>query len=518
MKIFNVSQINKIDSYTVTNDCIESIDLMERASIKLSEVFVKRFSLSESIIIFAGVGNNGGDALALARILTTKGYNNITTYILSGKRRSKDNQVNLERLCSIKRSAIHYISSADDLPKIEIDNIVVDGLLGSGLNRGVEGLLSSLISHINRSGAYILSIDIPSGLFADTISGKECTSSVIESNLVATFQTPKLSFMFGESAPYVKEYTICDIGLNADYMESLNTPYSYITESDIKSIISKTENIALNGSRFDHKGTYGHALIIAGKYGMMGACILASKACLRGGVGVLTAHIPNSCCSTMQISIPEVVVELDSSDSCLTDRDLDLTRYSAVGIGPGIGTLPDTAEALKALLETYNGPLIMDADAINIVSNNPQLISLIPPNTIITPHPKEFDRLVKALGIDVVSNYTVQSPYIRFKQQIELSIKYSIIVILKGANSSISMPNGTISFNSSGNRAMATAGSGDVLTGVILALLAQGVAPSYAATVGVWLHGSAGDIYVNRHQSYSLIASDLIDMLKDISI
>ncbi len=497
MKLFTAKQIQELDKATIKNESIASVDLMERASQCLFDAFVERYDYDSDVFIFAGGGNNGGDALALARMLSKlKSVFKIKVFALASDNRSADNKINLDRLKDEDAVELQFIDFEKDIPEISSDAIVVDGLFGTGLNRPVTGIAADVIDKINDSGVEVFAIDIPSGLYAENNS--KVGDSVVKADVVVSFQFPKISFLLSDSEPYMGEWQIRDIDLNQDAIDKMQTPFSFFTKEDAQLIYKKK-------TRFAHKGTCGHALLIAGKKNMMGAAVLSAKSALRSGVGLLTAHVPQYCGAILQNTIPEAILDEDRSELMFTD-ELDFENYSAVGVGPAIGTKPNAQKALLNLLQNCRKPLVMDADALNILSENKDWLEFIPKNTILTPHPGEFDRLTR--------KHT--SGYDRLMSQIEFAKKWKVIVVLKGAYTSIVLSDGAVSFNSTGNYGMATAGSGDVLTGIILGLLTQGYLPEDAARLGVWWHGEAGDVYAEKYLPETMIASDIIDNMRRV--
>jgi NAD(P)H-hydrate epimerase len=380
-------------------------------------------------------------------------------------------------------------------------------LFGSGLTRPLDGLAAGIVQKINvvkishhptqsrvTTTNTVVSIDIPSGLMGEDNTGN-ISENIIQANFTLTFQFPKISFFFAENEKYIGEWEVLPIRLHPDGIAETQTSFFFTEKEDINKIIQKR-------SKFGHKGIYGHALLIAGSFGKMGAAILASKACLRSGVGLLTTHIPHLGYSIIQTAVPEAMASVDQHDSIFTEFP-DLSQFSAVGVGPGIDQKTNTKRALNELLEKSKLPLIIDADALNILAENKSWMERLPENSILTPHPGEFKRLVG----------DTQNSFIRIQKQMEFSEKYKIIVVLKGAFTSVSTPDGRLFFNSSGNPGMATAGSGDVLTGIILGLLAHGISPENAALAGVFLHGLAGDLASFQKSEFSLIASDIVEFL-----
>ncbi len=497
MKLFTASQIRAIDAATIEKEPIESISLMERAAMVLFDAFLERYDAGCRVMVFAGSGNNGGDALALARLLALLGSTfEVHVFIMASKHRSPDNEINLKRVSDLSTVEVATLTSYADFPIFRPDDIIVDGLLGTGLSRTVEGLQADLIAHINESKVEVFSVDIPSGLFAE--NNAQHAKFVVQANFTVSFQFPKLSFLLSDGQEALKSWEVCPIGLHPETIEMMFSPYSFFEEEEAMTLY-------MERSRFSHKGTFGHALLIAGKKGMMGAAILATKACLRSGVGLATIHLPNTSGDLLQITVPEALLSIDRSELMFAD-ELDVDAYSAVGVGPGIGTKPNVQQALCHLLQTSDRPLVLDADALNILSLNKEWFSFLPKNTVITPHPGEFDRLT----------HVHHSAYDRLMTQIELAKKWHLVIVLKGAFSSVVAPDGSCSFNSTGNHGMATAGCGDVLTGIITGLLAQGYFPLAAAKLGVWWHGKAADLFAQENGAQSLIASDIIDYMPKV--
>ncbi len=493
MKIFNSSQIREIDTYTIKHEPIQSIDLMERAATACAKwIFANNFT-NKTFIFFVGPGNNGGDGLVLARLLLNKRYNVRVFVVEFSTRRSPDCLTNLKRLENVKRAELHYIKAeSKDFPKLSDKDIVIDAIFGTGLTRKLEGFAKSIVEHINNSDAKVISIDIPSGLFCDN-NAENDKDAIIKAHYTLSFEFPKLAFFFAENEEFAGKWKILPIGLHQQYINSLETNYYYLKQNNIKSKL-------YNRKKFSHKGSYGNLLLISGSYGKMGAAILASKACLKSGCGLLTTHIPKIGYQIMQTSLPEAMISIDWSDIIFTDVP-DIAKYTHIGIGPGIGTKQNTQRALLNLLDIVDKPMVIDADAINILSKNKNAIFKIPQNSILTPHPKEFERITGK----TTDNYS------RNELQIEFAVKNKVYVVLKGANTSIACPDGTCYYNSTGNPGMATAGSGDVLTGIILSILGQGYTPKNAALLGVYIHGLAGDIAADINGYEAVIASDIIN-------
>jgi ADP-dependent NAD(P)H-hydrate dehydratase / NAD(P)H-hydrate epimerase len=492
MKIFLSEQIKIIDNYTIENEPVSSSDLMERAALMVFEWMIRHFDRSTRFIIFAGPGNNGGDALVLARFLDAAGYTSEVHYVHFTEKVSPDFEINRQRLATGGYKFFNSLDSKDQFPVIWPDDVVIDGIFGSGLTRAPEGLASEVIKLINRADGTIISIDIPSGLFGEDNSGHN-TGSIVGASITLTFQFPRLSFMFADNFAFTGDWHILPIGLHPDALRDFPTPYYYTQPGDIASQLKER-------GKFDHKGNYGHGLLLAGSKSKTGAAILSAKASLRTGIGLITCHVPSGSCAILQTSLPEAMIRPDNNEDFISQADIT-DEFNAIGAGPGIGTGVETQKAIYDLLRNCDKPIVIDADALNILSLNKDWLKLIRPDTILTPHPKEFERLAGKFS----------SGYARLMGQIAFSKEHKCIVVLKGANTSVTFPDGTVHFNSTGNPGMATAGSGDVLTGIILSLLAQRYTPADAAVTGVYLHGLAGDIAAETLGYDSLIASDIID-------
>jgi hydroxyethylthiazole kinase-like uncharacterized protein yjeF len=484
MHIFTAGQIHEWDNYTILHEPISSIDLMERASTRCAEWIQSHFS-DVTFKVFCGKGNNGGDGLAIARLLAAKNFV-VEVYILEfGKPGTTDFQENLRRLHAVT-TGIHFIQSEAFFPSIGKEDVVIDSVFGSGLNRPIESLAASLISHINSSTAKVISIDMPSGMFADRSSRGNI---IINAKHTLTFQILKLCFLLPENEEYFGGVEVLDIGLHKDYKHGDHNPF-HLTDAQFIHSIYRPRN------KFSHKGTFGHALIIAGSKGKMGACLLASKACLRSGAGLLSAAVPEWGLAVIQSAFPEAMA-LPFQDTDVIDWD----NYKSIGIGPGLGTEQQAKDLMKKTLSSFQRPMVIDADGLNILSKHSMWIEFISPGSILTPHPKEFERLFGPAAND----------FDKLQLALKNAAEFQIFIVLKGHYTFIACPDGQGYFNSTGNAGMATAGSGDVLTGMLTGLLCQGYEPKDAAILGVYLHGKAGDIAAAKNSQEALIASDIIE-------
>jgi NAD(P)H-hydrate epimerase len=487
-KILTTKQTQTLDAYTIQNEPIRSIDLMERASHQFCVQFELWYSPEFPVHIFCGKGNNGGDGLAVGRILQQHAYDIHIWVNDNGKLGSKDFENNLSRLPIDKGLILHKWQNINDIELPNSKFTIIDALFGSGLTRPLDGIYLDLVKLINSSEKDIVSIDIPSGMFAD-----QATEGIsIHADYTISFELPKLGFFFSENAIRTGTWVARSIGLHQDRIDSLESNKYMITFEDVKYLTKDRD-------KFGHKGNYGHICLITGSRGKVGASILSARAALRTGAGLLTVHIPECAYNVLQTAIPEAMVDIDKSMWHIGESK-DVGHYSAIGIGPGLGTKQKSAKVLEDLIKEFDGPLVLDADALNIIADN-NWTHQIPGNSIITPHPGEFRRLFGEWKNDFEKN----------EQQIKKSIELGIYIVLKGAFTCITTPDGSCYFNSSGNPGMATAGSGDVLTGILTSLLGQGYDPFHASIAGVYLHGLAGDISAEKYSQQSMIAGDIIE-------
>lgn len=498
MKLYTAEQIRTWDEYTITNEPIASIDLMERAASKCVKWLIGHFSQNTHFEVFCGMGNNGGDGLAIARMLS-KESKHITVYVVkSADKGSPDFETNLKRLKETTVTVIE-ISAQKDFPEIPTESIVIDALFGTGLKRPLEGMAAQLVAHINSTTNTKLAIDVPSGLPADWVDNTTDYKEVIHADYTITFQVPKQSFLLPETGKYVGNLIVTDIGLSKEYVDKTQSQYHWV-DSALVSRLLKTRN------RFSHKGTYGHALLIGGSMGKAGAMLLATKACIKAGAGLTTAFVPRCAYTPMQTAVPEAMTETIQKEDLLDFMPTNTDGYTAIGIGPGMGTQITTRDALDDFFATVDSTkLVLDADALNCLSLNfaERKKVKLPEGAILTPHPKEFDRMFGE------SKTALE----RLKKQTEVAQKHKVTIVLKGTHTSIAAPNGEVYFNSTGNPGMATGGSGDVLTGIITALRAQGYESIDACIVGVYLHGLAADLALQTESTESLAAGDIITYL-----
>ncbi|MDR0972973.1 MAG: NAD(P)H-hydrate dehydratase [Prevotellaceae bacterium] len=496
MKIFTNTQVRDLDAYTIEHEPIASIDLMERAAHAIVSYLCARYLPNVPFVVFAGPGNNGGDALAVARLLLEAGYDTKAYLFAPHDKLSPDCRTNMQRLqqASSDCLTVSMNPASFTVPELTDVPIIIDGLFGSGLNRPISGDYALIVRYMNRCDAQVISIDIPSGLMAED-NRSNTPETIVRANMTLTLQSPKLAFFLAENADYVGDWQILPIGISEEAIRLTKTPYSYIKGIEDLQIKWRVR------PKFAHKGMFGHALLIAGSQGMAGASILAARACLRSGIGLLSVRAPLNNLPILQATVPEAMV-LSDPNAQVFSTAVDVERYQAIAIGPGLGQAASTSKAVEAQLAICRRPMVIDADALNILASTATLSS-VPANSILTPHLKELERLIGTCGSD----------YERLLRASDCAQKYHLYIVLKGAHTAILSPDGTISFNSTGNPGMATGGSGDVLTGILLALLAQGYTPKEAVRMGVFVHGLAGDIATKRIGLPQLIAGDIIESL-----
>lgn len=488
MKILTTKQIYQADQATIVEMGISADKLMETAAFKCFEYIKENYKTkNQSFKIFCGVGNNGGDGLVIARLLNQLKVE-VTCYIVHFSTNKSDNFIiNFERLKLLKVK-IYDILNENDFPKIHPNEIIIDAIFGLGLKKSPIGFTKELIKHINKSGSTIIAIDMPSGLLNEqTVTDSD---AVIKAQKTLTFQMPKLAFMLPENKYFCSNFEILNIGLSANFIDKIESNYFFTTKKAVQKLY-KPRN------KFSHKGNFGHSLLIGGSIGKIGAITLSSKGALIAGSGLVSAYIPKCGYLILQSAIPEVMVEVDN------ESEIHHFNYktiaNVIGIGPGLGLHEKTIEGFLNFLKNNKTPLVLDADALNILAQNKEYLKYIPKNSVLTPHPKEFERLTESWKND----------YEKLEKLKEFSVKYNVIVVLKGAFTVIAYQN-KLHFNSTGNPALATAGSGDVLTGIITGLIAQGYTNFEASLIGVYMHGKTADIYCRKNPLETFIASDIV--------
>lgn len=484
------------DKATLKKNSITSLELMEHAAHLCFQWLQNHIKPNDAKIhVFCGIGNNGGDGLVITRYLMENKYN-VTSYIVNfSKKRSENFLVNYERVKDIGNWP-EVISNENEFPEINENDLVIDAIFGHGLSRSPEGFTKKLIQYLNKKQAFILAIDLPSGLFSN--KPVEDQKSVLKANHILTFEYPKLAFLLSENKDFVASWEIININLDEDFVETLKPNYNYVTKNEIVPIYKFRK-------KWNHKGDFGHALLIGGSFGKIGAITLASKAALKIGSGLVSTYLPKCGYQIIQTAIPEVMAEVDTDD--LLAYFNFKTKATVIGIGSGMGTAEKTAKGFEGFIKENKLPLVIDADAINLISKDKNLLSFLPKNTVLTPHPKELKRLIG----------TWKNDYEKLYKAKEFTKKHHCILVLKDAITAIVTEDATY-FNSTGNPALATAGSGDVLTGIITGLIAQNYTPLQAAIFGVYLHGLTADIASLEMGYETFIASNILDYLPDAYI
>ncbi|NNM22122.1 MAG: NAD(P)H-hydrate dehydratase [Flavobacteriaceae bacterium] len=493
MNIFSAKQLYEADKITTEKQEISSLDLMERAAGQIYNWLHQRMQGAQvPIHIFCGIGNNGGDGLALGRMLLDSGYV-VTIYVANfTDKRSKCFLINYDRIKNMTKDWPILMTSEADFPEIHGDDIIVDALFGIGLNRAPEGWVKKLIQYLNAQKAFRLSIDIPSGLSAN--EALLDPDAVVLANHTLTFQAPKLSFFLPQTGKYVPYFEALDIGLDPEFL---------MTTAPLARLVMKpmAQTFYKQREKYAHKGDFGHALLVGGSRGKMGAMVLASKSALRAGCGLVTTFVPAHGSDILQQAVPEVMTLSDLNSDIISKVEFNF-KPKVIAIGPGMGTSKKTLEALNGLLSDSNTPMVIDADAINLIAENKELLKSVPKQSILTPHPGELERLVGSWKHD----------YEKLEKTQALAKKHDIIIVIKGANT-ITIFGDEMFINSTGNPGMATAGSGDVLTGIITGMVAQGYEPLVATLFGVYLHGSAGNLVAQQTGFEALMSGDIVNTL-----
>ncbi len=491
MKIFNTENIRKIDRITIEEEGVSSQELIRRVAEGVAGEIIGRWSPSTPVVIFAGSGNNGADALVVGRLLLEAGfYPRILLFNFKGNSLSRDCDIAKRELLSTGYNGLMEIIDRAELPSLTPDHLVIDGRCGSGLRAPLEGGFMMLARNISESGATVISIDVPSGMFGEW-NARVIGRNVVHATLTMAIQFPRLSFFLGDNAELVGKWKVIDIGLSNRAIMETPTKYFYVERDEVRAVLKPRKP-------FSSKSDYGHALLFAGCYGMAGAAVMAARGALRSGVGKLTVHSARAAFPVIQSQVPEALFSADRHENVISDMSPRF-NCSAIGVGPGIGTNDATRGAFETLVKSYKRPLVIDADALNAIAKNQTILDHIAPGSILTPHAGEFDRIFG----------TQTSDEGRLLKAVEVSHRYKLLIVLKGRYTATVRPDGKVFFNSSGTPAMATAGSGDVLTGIITSLLAQGYKPETASVAGVYIHGLAGEMAAETQGEYGTTAMDI---------
>jgi NAD(P)H-hydrate epimerase len=482
MKIYSPEQLRAWDRYTIDHEPVRPEALMERAAGRSADWILEHCPHPVRVMVFCGTGNNGGDGLVIARRLWQEALV-VETWILdSGQPLSPDAEFHYRKLTALG-APVHFVTTRNEFPELKLNDLVVDALWGTGLNRPLEGIGAELVRHLNDSEADIIAIDLPSGLL-------DKTTLAVKARHTLSFQNWKLPFFFPENDPYTGDIHILDIGLHPRYQSQTEARFETTGIAEVKAIFRPRP-------RSGHKGTFGHAALLAGSWGMLGAAMLAAKGCLRSGVGKLTCLVTNQTYPILQGAVPEAVFRIESGTDFVTETGF-LGNFAALGIGTGCGVHPEQLDLAERIFHA-GIPLILDADALNLMVAYPELQLRIPEGAVLTPHPREFDALTQKHA------HTAD----RIETALQKAMEWKSVIVLKGHHTLVATPQGKGYFNMSGNAGMATAGSGDVLTGLITGLRAQGYEPAHAARLGVYLHGLAGDLAAADEGQEAMIAGDI---------
>ena len=487
MKIFTAAQIKEWDNYTIKANELTAVNLMEMAAGSVFEWLQLNMPATKHFIIFCGTGNNGGDGLVVARLLHSANYK-VSVFISDSKKKSAEFTTNLNRLVAIKEMELSYINASTDLPDIEKNAVIIDALFGTGLDRALKNEAAKLVNHINKQAAAIISIDMPSGLSADNFF---VDAAIIKATHTLSFQINKLAFFLPGSAAFTGVVHLIPIALNNTYYNKTNAKFETIDAHLINNIYKPRD-------AFAHKYNFGHALIYAGSKNMMGAAVLCTKACIRSGAGLATIQVSPSCEAVIHTSVAEAITTIEN------DTTKNWQKKSAIAFGPGMETSVKNKLLLKKLLLYWNGPLVIDASGLTLLTSFTNLLEKRQLNpAIITPHTGEFERLFGK----------TDTPFDTIRLATEKAASLNCYIILKGHHTLIACPDGKHFFNTTGNAGMATAGSGDTLTGIIVGLLAQHYTEKEACILGVYLHGLAGDIAAENISEEAMMASDITNCL-----
>lgn len=501
LPILSAEQVRAADAHTIAHEPVASIDLMERAATRCTEHLLRHVArwrrdpvVPTPFIVVAGMGNNGGDGLVIARLLHQRGQPVRVVRVKHRDRPSEDHATNLER-CMHAGVQVLDVGAGEVFPVIDGREVVVDALFGTGASVPLTGVAAEAVRWINAAGRPVVAVDLPSGLAADGEAGA-LDAAIVHADVTLTFEVPKPALLFAGNAPFVGHWEVVPIGLDRSFIRSLQVSGHVLERADAQTLLPARPWAG-------HKGTFGHALLIAGGEGHLGAAVLAARGALRSGCGLVTVQVPGHGGPVLQGAVPEAMVMADRDHAHISELPrLDVHR--AVGIGPGLGTHADTAVVLKRLIQEATMSLVLDADALNLLAANPTWRAFLPPNTVLTPHPKEFDRLY---GKPSVSGKE------RLGRAREMAVKDRCIIVLKGAPTAVCAPDGRVLFNSTGNPGMAKGGSGDVLTGLITGLLARGMSLMDASMLGVYLHGLAGDLAAAEVGMDGMTSGDLAAFL-----
>jgi hydroxyethylthiazole kinase-like uncharacterized protein yjeF len=471
LPLLTAQQIRAADAYTIANELVTSFDLMERAAKAFADCFAKYYpDKGKSITIYCGTGNNGGDGLAIAQLLHNMGYRYLAVKIARfSEKTTADFSANF-KLLGQTSIPLTILKPNEEIPADDSD-LIIDALLGTGLNKPLNGDYKELVEQLNSLHKTVVAVDVPTGFFTESEINPE--AAVLKAELVITFQQPKINFLLPESALAINRWKAVDIGISEDFVKSLDSPYQFVEEKDIRLLLKPRR-------RFSNKGTYGHTLVVAGQDKTMGAALLCSAASAYAGAGLTTACVPESGLTALNSYLPELMAIIRKEN---TLPEIEWEQFSAIAVGPGLGKNDAALDLLRNILTNYHKPLVVDADALNLLAKCPSLLKEIPGGSVLTPHMKEFDRI-----FGEHKNW-----WKRLQTCLEKAKELQVYIVLKNDYTITATPGGQLFFNSTGNAAMATGGMGDVLTGIIASLLAQKYSSQEACIIGTYIHGKAGD-------------------------
>jgi NAD(P)H-hydrate epimerase len=502
MRVLSAAQMREADRRTIEEIGIPSLVLMENAGRQVvAAMEAVHGDLAERhVAVLCGRGNNGGDGFVVARTLLQRGVP-VSVFLIGRAADVRgDARTNLEILGRLGQTVVEIADSqAWELHLAEVRDctLVVDAILGTGLNAPVSGLVESVIADINASSAPVVAVDLPSGLSADT---PEPIGASIEAGVTVALAAPKLPLVLPPGELQAGDVVIADIGIPAGVLDGVSGPrVELLTRAGVRALVAPR-------AADSHKGDYGHVLLVAGSRGKTGAAHLAAVGALRSGAGLVTVATPASCQAVVAAMAPEYMTEaLDDRTGGLDPADVDRVIEMArdvVAIGPGLGQAPGTAAFVRELVDQAAMPLVVDADALNAFAGDPdRLTGREGRNLVITPHPGEMARLVGMSSDEVQAN--------RLDVARHFAAAHRVYVVLKGHRTLVATPGGTVFINPTGNPGMATGGTGDVLTGMIAAWLAQLLDAEAACKLAVYLHGMAGDLAEAREGEASMTAGDL---------
>lgn len=494
MKILTALQLKELDSYTIKQQNISAVDLMERAANTCFDWIIEQFDAAEKYIVVCGQGNNGGDGLVLARLLSKNDCLVECILLKDSPKTTPSHYLNIQRL-EETNCLIQTIENIEELDAVDFSGkIVIDSIFGTGLSRSAEGLTSMMIQQINQCDIKsVISIDVPSGMYCDRLNAE--TDPIVRADYTLTFHSPKQTFFFSEVGNLVGRVIVLDIGLDKEFAVSMEGTNYFISSESVGKILKKRET-------FTNKGSYGHVNILAGSLGKMGAAVMMAKGASYSGAGLVTATIPASGLIIMQTCLPTAMCDIYYGEKVLSG-EIEINENYTYGIGPGIGISASTVEFIDTFLKKVKDPVVLDADALNIISEHSEMLLDIPKSSILTPHIKEFQRLVGA----------TKDSTERIRELVSFATQHQVFVVLKDARTIICSPKGECFYSLNGTPGMATGGSGDVLAGILTGLLTQGYSSEETCQIGVILHGIAGELAADKYTEYAMTAESILEQI-----